>query len=176
MQTQSTNSEPRTVVSAIIEKIENNTRYIYLQTRWKPQSSPTYSGLIEIPAGGINGYENVFEALKREVKEETGLDVIRIVDGFIDKPQENRPGDESIIFQPFVCQQMLKSNGGLPWTGFVFRCQVSGSIQINKEEAKDPRWMSINDLKNLLSQSPELFFPLQYTTLLYYIKVAQTTA
>lgn len=164
------NSESKTIVSAIVEKTENDTRYIYLQTRWKPKSSPTYSGLFEIPAGGVDGYEDVIVALKREVKEETGFDILRIIDDLNESRYKNKSGDESSTFQPFICQQMLSSNKGLPWIGFVFRCEVSGKLNVNREEAKDPQWVTIEQLKILL-KSPELFFPLQYPVLTYYVKV-----
>ncbi|HEX9153364.1 MAG TPA: NUDIX domain-containing protein, partial [Candidatus Saccharimonadales bacterium] len=68
----STNTPPQrscAVVSAIIEKTENGKHYVFMQTRWKPKASPTYLGVLEIPAGGIDGYENVYEAVKREVHE-----------------------------------------------------------------------------------------------------------
>ncbi len=35
----------------------------------------TYQGMLVIPAGGIKEHETPFEAVKREVSEETGLDI-----------------------------------------------------------------------------------------------------
>lgn len=165
-------NEPNTraVVSAIIEKQENGVRFIYLQTRWKPQVNPAYSGLLEIPAGGIDGYENVFDALKREVKEETGYNVISIQGVDKEKTEENISGSRSTVFQPFVCQQMLKSDNGLPWVGFVFRCEVAGELAVNEKEAKNPRWVSIKELEELLLHKPGSFFPLQYPVLKYYVE------
>ena len=68
------------VVSAILFTKEDNELRVFIQTRWKPKASPTYSGMIEIPAGGIDSYENVYDALKREVKEEIGVDIEIISD------------------------------------------------------------------------------------------------
>lgn len=162
--------KPRIIVSAIIEKEINGQKHIFVQTRHKPASSPAYLNTLEIPAGGIEPYENVFEAVKREVYEETGLTVISINGQEYNRIFENRPGDKSLAFYPFLCQQVLETKGGLPWYGFVFICQVKGEVRINKKEAKDPRWISINDLKKLMTDKPEKIFPLQYATLLYYIK------
>ena len=64
------------IVSAIIERERNGTKEVLIQTRWKPENDPVYSGTLEIPAGGLNKYENVYEAVKREVFEETELKVI----------------------------------------------------------------------------------------------------
>ena len=55
-------------VAAIIEKILNTEKYILIQTRQKEDGAET-NGMLEIPAGKIREYENIFEALKREVKE-----------------------------------------------------------------------------------------------------------
>lgn len=159
----------RPVISAILEKEKNGKRVIFMQTRWKPKISPTYSGLLEIPAGGINGYENVYDALHREVKEETGLDIVRIIDDYHSEIIQTRLNDSSHVFKPFICQQVLETNGGLPWIGFVFRCEVKGNITIQKEEAKDPRWISLEELEKILIKTPKKIFSLQYSTLLYYI-------
>ncbi len=52
--------KPKIIISAILEKIENGERKVFFQIRWKPQVSPTYSGLLEIPAGGIESYEDIY--------------------------------------------------------------------------------------------------------------------
>lgn len=119
--------EPKAIISAILIRRLKNDIEVFLQTRWKPQKSPTYSGMIEIPAGNIDAYENVYEALKREVKEECGLEIINILDDYQGPIREPRKHDKAFIFKPFICQQMLESNKGLPWIGFVFLCEVKGS-------------------------------------------------
>ena len=97
MNTDTPNS--RAVVSAIIEKIEDGKRYVFMQTRWKPKASPDYLGVLEIPAGGIDGYENAYDAVKREVREETGLEIIRFIDDVQTPIMYARPGDASIAFR-----------------------------------------------------------------------------
>lgn len=163
------NLSNRLIVSAILEKNINNKPHIFIQTRWKPKTSPTYSGMIEIPAGGVEPYENVYEAICREVKEETGLTITKFINNFQSEISENRIHDKNHVFSPFICQQSLKTNGGLPWVGFVFRCEVTGEINIQKKEAKDPRWISIDELKKILKKHPETIFPLQYPVLKHYL-------
>ena len=51
-------------VSAIIVKHVGNEEYILIQTREKNSCDGT-DGLLEIPAGKIREYENIFEALKK---------------------------------------------------------------------------------------------------------------
>ena len=65
-------------VAAIIEKIVNNEKYILIQTRQKEDGAET-NGMLEVPAGKIREYENIFRALRREVKEETGLTITKIL-------------------------------------------------------------------------------------------------
>lgn len=158
----------RVVVSALVERTVNGERRILIQTRHKPITSPSYLDTIEIPAGGVNAYENIFDALKREVKEETGLIVTKIVNGCSSKVLENRPGDKSMVFQPFICQQVTQTKGGLPWYGFVFLCQAKGKLHKN-QEATNHKWITIQQLKELLKNHPQDIFPLQYAALKYYL-------
>jgi len=163
------NQPNKVVVSAILEKMIKDKLYIFIQTRWKPQTSPTYTGMLEIPAGGVEPYENIYDAVCREVKEETGLTVTKFINNFESEISENRIGDKNHVFSPFICQQSLKTKGGLPWVGLVFRCQVTGEIIPQKEEVRDPRWINIDELKDLLEKHSETIFPLQYPVLKYYL-------
>jgi isopentenyldiphosphate isomerase len=87
--------------------------------------------------------------------------------GVILKPRKN---DAAFVFQPFICQQVLKTKNGLPWIGFVFVCEVAGKIKMNKKEARNPQWVSMDELKTLLEKHPEKFFPLQLPVLKYFIE------
>lgn len=159
--------EPRVVVSALLERENNGVKQVFVQTRAK-RNSPSYLDMLEIPAGGVESYENVYEAIKREVLEETNLRVIKIIDSDSSIILQNRVGDTSMSFKPYVCQQVLSTNSGLPWYGFVFRCEVDGDIEMNLEEAKDGRWMSIEELKAFIENMPEKVFSLQYAVLAKY--------
>ena len=58
----------------IIVKRIDNTEYILLQERCKIDA-PNEHGLLEIQAGKVRAFECIFDTLKREIKEETGLNV-----------------------------------------------------------------------------------------------------
>ena len=64
-------------VGAIIVKKVEDDEFILVQNRKKNSGDGT-DGLLEIPAGKVREYENIFEALRREVWEETGLHIISI--------------------------------------------------------------------------------------------------
>jgi 8-oxo-dGTP pyrophosphatase MutT (NUDIX family) len=163
----------RPVVSAILQKKDKDDLKIFIQTRWKPHIDSPYSGMLEIPAGGIDAYENVYDALKREVKEECGLDVVKIINDFQTNIDEPVLGDRAFAFNPFLCQQVLSTRNGLPWIGFVFLCEVEGEIKMQENEAKDPIWVSLDELEEILSTKPDKIFPLQLPVLKYYLKWAK---
>ena len=155
------------VVSAIIERNGAEETEILIQTRWKPEKDPKYSGTLEIPAGWIDRYENVFEALKREVLEETGLQVTKIKPDIKTETFSPRD-DESFSFIPFCCQQQTR--GGMPWIGFVFICEVEDKEPVPQgDEVRDIRWIKKSELKKMMAETPERFFTLQLGPLDYYL-------
>jgi len=158
---------PVPIVSAIIERERDGELEILVQTRWKPDKDPKYSGALEIPAGTLEKYENVYDALAREVFEETGLQVIGFRPDVRTKIYAQRD-DEAFAFLPFCCQQQTK---GKQRVGFVFICTVDEKQPVaNTDEAKNARWMKRSELKKLLEQMPEQVFTFQLGALDYYLQ------
>ena len=154
------------VISAIIERKHNGEIEILVQTRWKPERDSEYSGTLEIPAGRIDRYENVYDAVHREVLEETGLKILKISPDIKTKIHSPK-SDGSFAFQPFCCQQQIK--GGKPWIGFVFICKVEDKEPIaQQEECKNIKWIKKSELKEIFEKSPEKIFTLQLGVLDYY--------
>lgn len=160
------------VVSAIIERQREEIE-ILIQTRWKPQTDPKYSGTLEIPAGAIRRYENVYDALKREIFEETGLSVI----GFkpdVKTKMYNQHGDEAFAFLPFCCQQQTK--GDIARMGFVFLCTVEDQQPFAQpDEVRDIKWIKKSDLRKILDQTPEKIFTFQLGVLHYYLNFSESS-
>ena len=156
-------------VAGILERTDGNVKKILIQTRWKPKITPKYSGLFEIPGGHVNNHENIFDALAREVKEECGLKIIKCRSSFRGELYKIDQFDKSMVFQPFICQQVLTKNTGL-WFGFVFLCEVEGELKMQKGETKDPRWVSLEELEKLLDEQPGKISPHQYQALKYYVE------
>ncbi len=155
------------IVSAIIERTRNGKTEILVQTRWKPNRDPIYSGTLEIPAGWIREYENVYDALKREIYEETGLVLTGIKPDIRTSEYKTDKNDSAFAFVPFCCQQQLK--GGRPWIGLVFICRVRDSEpKAQKEEVKDIRWMEKSQLEKIFKETPEKIFTIQLGVLEYY--------
>jgi 8-oxo-dGTP pyrophosphatase MutT (NUDIX family) len=157
------------VVSAIIERQHEGKIQILVQTRWKPERDPVYSGTIEIAAGVMDEYENVYDALKREVLEETGLVITKIKPDNSTKIYTTGREDASFGFMPFCCHQQLKN--GKPWIGFAFLCEVEDKEPTPQEgEVKDARWIDKEDFRNIFENTPEKIFGLQLGVLDYYFK------
>lgn len=156
----------RPVVSVIIERFKNGKKQILVMTRWKPDKDPIYSGTLEIPAGHIKAFENIYDAARREVLEETGLSVIKFKPDIKTKIHSPK-NDGAFAFLPFCCQQQIKN--GNPWLGFVFICEVENKNPIpQKGETKDIKWMNYDSLKTLFNNNPEKIFTLQLGVLDYY--------
>ena len=155
------------VVSVIVEREHDGEREILLQTRWKPERDPVYSSTCEIPAGGIGAYENVYDAARREVWEETGLRVTAFYPDVRTATYAPRD-DDCFAFVPFCCQQQLK--GGIPRIGIVFVCRVEDAEpKPQASEVRDVFWVKASDLRKIVEKQPKSIFTLQLPVLDYYL-------
>lgn len=153
-------------VAAIIEKIVNNEKYILIQTRQKEDGAET-NGMLEIPAGKIREYENIFEALKREVKEETGLTITKILRE--DRQVSNLiDGNEVISYTPYCVTQNLSGVYSIILNTFL--CEAEGELLSETNESQNIHWMKIEDLKKILKNNPEKIFLLHINALQKYFK------
>jgi 8-oxo-dGTP diphosphatase len=140
-------------VGAIIErKGPSGEKEILIQIRQK-ELDPLYNGSIEIPGGKLKAYEDVYEAIKREVKEESGLEIT-----FIEKENsrvdlQNR-GDVSSLIEPFCVTQM--QNG--PFVGLIFLCKAIGQPSQITDEARDIRWIAVSELRKIIELTPEKIY------------------
>jgi len=149
------------IVSAIVERFneEANETEILVQTRWQPEFDKKYSGTLELQAGWMKSYENVYDAIRREVHEETGLEVKSI------KPEKHTqvhsPSDDgAFVFETFCCVQQIKN--GQPWVGFVFVCEVkNGEPESCEDETRRVRWELRKTLRDTYEKNPENIFTLQ---------------
>jgi len=153
-------------VSAIIERFHNGQWEILLQTRWKPEEDVKHSGLLEIPGGRIELGEDVYPALKREVKEECGLEIESIKPGK-ETLTKGKFDEVSIAFVPFCGERYLGSN----FAGFTFVCTAKGELRRKGVyDAKEPHWVPFVELKKLVLNEPEKFYSYHLSTLKFYVE------
>lgn len=151
-------------VGAIIERTSDGKKQIVVQIRDKA-SDPVYSGTIEIPGGKFRAFEDVFSTLRREVKEECGLDI-----AFIDEENKrvdypNR-GDVSSEIIPFCVTQMQHG----PFIGMIFLCRAEGELLQETNETKKAQWINADELRTIINQHPERIYTAFLAPLKKYLK------
>lgn len=141
-------------VGAIIEKTIEKEKYILVQVRRKEDGGET-NGMIEIPAGKIREYENIFEALRREVWEETGLTITKI--NGEDMAFSNQVGEiTTLSFTPYCITQNM--SGAYSIILNTFLCEAEGTLLEKTDETEDIHWMKVSDVKKLVEEEPEKVF------------------
>lgn len=153
-------------VGGIIEKNIDGEDYILMQKRCK-KDAPSEYGLLEIPAGKIREFENIFECLKREIKEETGLDVIHI-SGEHESSIIKKNEYTVLSYEPFCCAQNIE--GKYPIIVQIFICQVKGKCLTETNESRNIHWVSLSELKVLIQEKNGTLYPMHIKTLEKYIK------
>lgn len=155
-------------VGAIIDREVDGEKQLLVQTRHNPKRDMRYAGTIEFPAGILdNRFESVFDALEREIMEETGLKLKRIKAGHQDESFSTNRGGRAFGFSPFYCVQ--QAEGDYPWIGFVFICEAEDGEPVARAgETKNPRWVSYDEMKRLVEEQPDEIFGLQLPAWKYY--------
>lgn len=154
-------------VGAIIEKKIDGEKFILVQERQK-ENGGKENGMLEIPAGKIREYENIFEALRREVKEETGLIITRI-DGEESSTQSNVNGNQVISFQPYCVTQNLSGAYSLILNTFI--CEADGVLAESTDETQNIRWEKADLIRDILKANPESFFLMHVNALKKYFEL-----
>lgn len=152
-------------VGGIIECKIDHDSYILIQERYK-DDAPLENGMIEIPAGKVREYENIYDCLRREIKEETGLDVTEIV-GEAESTIYDANGYKVLNYTPFSCSQNIK--GYYPIMVQVFICKAEGNLLKKTNETQNLRWVSLTELKEQLKNHEKSFYPMHVSTLNKYL-------
>lgn len=150
---------------AIISQEIGGAHCILLQERQKSDGGIT-NGLLEIPAGKIRAYENIYDALCREVWEETGLTVTEIA-GEAQCRASSCGGFDTISFQPYCITQNL--SGAYSLLLCTFLCHTEGVLLDSTDETAHLRWVPLDEARQMLQDRPEAFFPMHLNALRQYL-------
>lgn len=151
--------------SAIIEKSVDGVDFILIQERYKEGSS-LEDGLLEIPAGKVREFENIYDTLRREIFEETGLKIVEI-QGEEDSETFEYNGYRVISYKPFASSQNIK--GSYPIMVQAFLCRVEGELLKESNESRNIRWVPLDELRELLDKRLEVFYPMHISSLRQYM-------
>lgn len=154
-------------VGGIIEQTIDGMKHILMQERCK-EDAPSEEGLLEIPAGKIREFENIFDCLRREIREETGLEVTEIV-GEENSVIYELNGYRVLSYEPFANAQ--NTQGSYPIMVQIFICKAKGELAVETNETKRLRWVPVKELQELIDKQHHRFYPMHVNTLRKYIKL-----
>ncbi|WP_293910595.1 NUDIX hydrolase [Deinococcus sp.] len=135
---------------AIIERETSAGTEVLLQVRDKPGQPRR----LEFPGGQLDPFEGILTGLAREVREETGLTLTRVLDETNRREWTSEAATVETL-TPFFVYQTLR--GPVDSVGFFFRCQASGELTRNGDEASGHKWWGVRTLKAAFDTEPERF-------------------
>ena len=149
---------------AIIERHSPSGTEIVLQTRHKPhEGTPS----LELPGVRVEEFESLIAALKREVREETGLTLTHI-EGLATQVALQTQDAEVECVQPFAAYQTTR--GPVDSMGVYFRCQAEGSLLEAGDDTLNPQWVPVDQIAKWMEQDAERFDWVDRAGLLFYLK------
>jgi ADP-ribose pyrophosphatase YjhB (NUDIX family) len=149
---------------ALIERIEKGQVELLMQVRNKPYEGSTK---LELPGGRVEEFESLVSALRREVREEPGLELMQI-EGLETRIETNSAEANVECLQPFAVYQTL--HGPVDSMGVYFRCQAEGQLLKAGDETRQLRWMPVSKIAWLMDETPEEISFVDRAGLTFYLK------
>ncbi|WP_170928712.1 NUDIX domain-containing protein [Deinococcus hopiensis] len=148
---------------AIIERETPQGTEVLLQRRQK-RGQPQR---LEFPGGQLEPYEGILDALKREVREETGLKVTQLLDG-TNRTANDAPGGEVECLTPSFVYQTTR--GPVDSVGFFFRVRAAGELTQRGDGAGGHEWLALAELCRRFETQPDGFDWLTQGALRFYLR------
>lgn len=134
-------------VRAFIIRDLDGIEEVYIQRRTKEHEG---SWPIELPGGQLEPYESLIDCLKREIKEETGFDVIDVVDALKFVQTESTNGFTVECMAPFAVYQTVE--GPVDSMGVYFKCHVAGDAIAIGDDSERVGWVTREELAQYVEQ------------------------
>jgi 8-oxo-dGTP pyrophosphatase MutT (NUDIX family) len=134
---------------AIIERETAAGIEIVLQTRDKPHEG---GRSLELPGGRVEPFESLAEALRREVQEETGLELTHI-EGLDTRVQTAAPDSNVECLRPFAVYQTTR--GPVDSMGVYFRCRAEGQPLAVGHDTQNVQWVPVRQVEEWLAAGPD---------------------
>lgn len=149
---------------ALIERTVSSQVELLIQVRNKPYEGSTR---LELPGGRVEEFESLVDALRREVREETGLELVQI-EGLKTRIVTDWADTNVECLQPFAVYQTLQ--GPVDSMGVYFRCEAAGELLTAGDETTQMRWVSLPELAVMLEEDPEQFSWVDRAGLAFYLE------
>lgn len=134
-------------VRAFIIREQDGVEEVYVQRRMKAHEEKFP---IELPGGQLEEYESLLDCLKREVKEETGFDVIKVVDSLEYVQTKSTQGFVVECMSPFGVYQTVE--GPVDSMGVYFKCYVSGKGLDIGDDSERVGWVTREELAQFVEK------------------------
>lgn len=127
----------------IIRSSEGKTQLL-IQLR-KRQGEPE---VYELPGGRLNEYESMADGLKREIWEETGLQVVAICNEestVFTKGKASKSSFSMECMKPYAAYQTIE--GPVDSFGVYFVCEAEGELLSEGDDSADIHWADVEELQ-----------------------------
>ncbi|MNG27191.1 hypothetical protein D3C84_1122810 [compost metagenome] len=75
--------------------------------------------------------------------------------------------------KPFAVYQTVK--GPFDSVGAYFRCKATGELLQSGDQTNNPRWVNVEELQRLMSETPLQFSDVDRAGIMYYLKNLNST-
>jgi 8-oxo-dGTP pyrophosphatase MutT (NUDIX family) len=140
---------------------------VLLQRRTKADDDTPYGGCFELPQGKVNRNESLDEAARRELFEETGLELARLICGGESSFHEGGWESSSLYTaHPLICVVDTVQNH----LGMAVVAEVRGRCR-ETAEATQHQWLTLDEISDLISQGT--VFPINVPMLEEFFKLSR---
>jgi len=153
---------------AIIERDEQDGMEILVQLRNKPHEG---GKRIELPGGRFEEFESLVDGLRREVREETGLE-LSYIEGLDSRIETNGADTNVECIRPFAVYQTLC--GPVDSVGVYFRCRAEGQLLEAGDDTDRPHWIAVSEIERLMNDDPNQFSFIDVAGLIFYLEQMST--
>lgn len=132
-------------VRGIVVRESANGKQLIIQLRKRAGEEESY----ELPGGRINEYEKMVDGLRREIMEETGLQV-KVIHGEQDSVFTTGRSFSMECIKPYASYQTIK--GPVDSFGVYFLCEAEGEPQREGDDSGDVHWAGLEEVQKLIDE------------------------